>query len=134
MNDLTTASAPDDDDHPHEGQNESPPEKPQRGKATRDRGKIKSTEDCLTELSQLPSLAALGILKPQVVGVMRSTYDVILRHHQQADLDGPKHGLADHDLLKILREQPEALRWLAPFLSDEQIELIRDAEDNDDDS
>lgn len=86
--------------------------------------RVLSTQDCLAGLSQLPGLIAIGMLKPAQANAMRGPFNDILRYHQQAGRTGGAGTVADENVLEMLRQQPELLRFFEGVLTPEQIEMI----------
>ena len=94
-------------------------ENPQRGRA-----RIASVEECLRVLSQLGSLATLGMLSTAQANTIRSTYTAILQYHERQQ-SGPTRTITNEKgLAELLRKQPELATLLEPLLSDEQIQML----------
>jgi hypothetical protein len=109
--------------------------KEQKRDAKRDRRPpptIASPEDCLSGLSQMPGMIALGILKTSQANAIRGVYSTILGHHQKAKETRTDQTLDNESLLKMLRKDPAMINLLAPLLTADQIKmLIQDDTDGD---
>ena len=84
---------------------------------------IPSKADILHKLDQMPGLIAIGLLPPAKANAMKGVYNTILNHVGDSPQSSAAR-VADEDLIKILRQQPELLKALQPFLTPEQRELI----------
>jgi hypothetical protein len=82
-----------------------------------------SRNDILHKLDQMPGLIAIGLLPPAKANAMKGVYHTMLAHIGDSPQPGAAR-VADEDVIKILRQQPELLKALQPFLTPEQLELI----------
>jgi hypothetical protein len=82
-----------------------------------------SHDACLEAIAALPGLVAMRILSPAQANSIRATYVEILRNHDRAR-QGQSAQLADDDVLKLWRDQPQLIDLLHPFLTQRQLELI----------
>ena len=85
---------------------------------------ILSEAQCLAGLSRLPGLLAFNMIKADKSNAMLGAFREILRHHSSAKDPGRNAGIVDDDMLAVLRKNPELFQLLEPLLTDEQIELI----------
>jgi hypothetical protein len=94
---------------------------------------IADTDACLRALSQLPGLIVMGVVKPTQANSIRSTYHVILQHHQHSEDKHEQGKIADDDVLQMLRQSPSLISMLEPLLTEAQIELLmeHEADEND---
>jgi hypothetical protein len=78
----------------------------------RSQPRIKSVEECLVALSQIPSLLLMGVINVKIANAMRSIYQTILQ--QQAN--NPTSPAIDVEGLgAIVRKAPELIEFLSPF-------------------
>ena len=87
-----------------------------------DAPRLPSRAEILFKLDQMPGLVAVGLLPPARSNSMRGIYSTILANLDDSSRNGT--AVADEDLLKVLRQQPELLKILKPFLTPEQVALI----------
>ncbi len=106
-------------DHAHESRADS---------RDRRRPQSLSAEDCLSALSQLPGAVAMGMLKPAQASAMKSFYAEILRYRQKAESRGEHKSVPDADVIALLQKDPKLMAIMAPFLTDEQVDLVMGAE------
>ncbi len=90
----------------------------------RKRGEIPSIEDCLAVLKSLAGAVALGLLTPPQAKTIHACYAEILRHHQHHQSHSDRKGVADADVVELLRKDPKIFSVLEPFLTDDQIDLV----------
>jgi len=90
----------------------------------RKHGSIPSKEACLAALAQLAGAVALGLLKPAQANAMRTNYVEILRHHQRNESRDDRQGIANEDVVELMRSNPQAFSILEPFLTDDQIDMV----------
>jgi hypothetical protein len=94
-------------------------EQPRRG-----RPRIASEENCLAALTQLGSLATLGMLTTAQVNAIRGIYSTLLQYHQRQQ-SGPARTVGnEQELVRQLRKNPELANLLEPLLTKEQIEML----------
>lgn len=113
-----------EDDGPQEADGAPDADQPREEPRRRKRGTIASREDCLSALTNLPGAVAMGLLKPAQANSMRASYTEILRYHQRNEIHSDRNGMADADVLEIMRKDPKMFSVLEPFLTDEQIDLV----------
>jgi len=82
-----------------------------------------SREDILHKLDQMPGLIAIGLLPPAKANAMKGVYQTMLSIIAGTAQNGPAR-VANEDVVKILQEKPELLRFLQAFLSPAQLDLI----------
>lgn len=131
MTKLITSEAGDDDPkaskHP-----ECDADTTREDAAGQKRRKIPSLEDCLFALASLAGAVAMGLIKPAHANTIRASYTEILRHHQKNDSRIDRQGLADADIMDMMRKDPKVFTIMEPFLTDAQIEmLMQNAKDGD---
>jgi hypothetical protein len=85
---------------------------------------IATKEECLAALTKIPGLLIIGLITPQVANAMRGPYKDILEHHRRAQQVPAQGGMANDDLLEIVRKNPEYLGMLSDLLTEEQIQLV----------
>jgi hypothetical protein len=85
---------------------------------------IATQEECLAALSKIPGLLLIGLIKPQVANAMRGPYKDVLEHHRRAQQVPAQGGIANDDLLQIVRKNPEYLGMLSDLLTDEQMQFV----------
>lgn len=122
MTKLITSEA--GDDGPKEADGEQDTDQPQEEPRRRKRGTIASIEDCLIALASLAGAVAMGLLKPAQANSIRASYTEILRYHQKNETRSDRNGLADADVMEIMRKDPKMFSMMEPFLTDEQIDLV----------
>jgi hypothetical protein len=122
MTKMITAGA--EDDGPQQADGEPHADQPREEPRDRKRGTIPSAEDCLLALASLAGAVAMGLLKPAQANAMRANYAAILSYHQQNESRSDRNGMADADVMEIMRKDPKMLSVLEPFLTDEQIDLV----------
>jgi hypothetical protein len=71
----------------------------------------------------MPGLVAIGLLTTGRANSMRGIYQTILSNLNESSVDGAAV-IPDEDLLAIVRNQPDLLRALKPFLTRQQLDLI----------
>ncbi len=130
MTKLITSNADDDDPHDaDDGADES--EQPKQSRARRP-GKIPDVEACLAALAALAGAVALGYLKAAQANSIRAMYTEILRHHQKNESRDDRKGIADADVVELMRKDPKVFSMMEPFLTDEQIDMVmKNAKDGD---
>jgi hypothetical protein len=84
---------------------------------------VPSKKALLAKLDWLAGCVAMGALPPAKANSMRGIYATILSYLDDASSVGA-NALSDDDVLKILRESPELLKFIKPLLTKEQIALI----------
>ena len=84
---------------------------------------VSSTLEIQAKLEYLAGCVIMGVTTPQKANAVRSIYSTILAH--QGDTTPVTAGqLADQDVLKVLRENPEMLAIIKPMLTKAQIDLV----------
>jgi hypothetical protein len=92
------------------------------GKAT-PRPTLPTREEMVVRIEKLVGAVALGVLPPARGKTMLAGYQSILGViNDDARSNSPV--VVDQDVLAILRQQPDLLQVLAPFLTADQLELI----------
>jgi hypothetical protein len=94
-----------------------------RGPTDSEPPQVPSRNDVLDKLGRMPGLIAIGVLKPATANAMRSVYGTLLAH-LDSGASSSAAIVADENLLAILRQQPELLKFIEPFLTPDQIGLI----------
>jgi len=74
-------------------------------------------------IAALPGLIAIKVLTSGQANAMRANFEAILRYHERGQHAPSKRATDDH-ILKIVREQPELLGLLEPFLMPDQLGII----------
>ncbi len=122
MTQLITSDAGDDD--PKESKGEQDAEQPHKESNREERRKIPSLEDCLFAFASLAGAVAMGVIKPAQANTIRASYAEILRYHQKNESRNDRNGMADADVMEIMRKDPKMFSMMEPFLTDEQIDLV----------
>jgi len=104
---------------------------PGGGAGTRRRADIRSAEECVAALGQLPGLITMGLLSPaQANAIARSLREVLRYHETQRAEAATGTTVHDDDLLRAVRENPQVLGLIEPLLTDAQVDmLMREATD-----
>ena len=71
-----------------------------KGTANSQRATFPSAEECLSRLTQLAGLVALGLMTPARANSIRANYREILQYHRQSQIRAEGAGLADADILE----------------------------------
>jgi|GEM_PF-5581621 len=125
MNDISLAAGNDGSGNVGSGPEPSPEgSSGQQSASRKPKPVIATQEECLAALTKIPALLLIGLIKPQVANAMRGPYKDVLDHHRRAQQGPAQGGLANADLLRIVREKPELLGLLSGLLTDEQIQLV----------
>ena len=90
---------------------------------TSDELRFSTKKEILFKLDQMPGLVATGLLPTARANAMRAIYQTILANLNDSSPGGAA-AIADEDVLKVLRAQPELLKVLKPFLTPQQLDLI----------
>lgn len=119
----------------HSGSTEPPPGGARRagrhsGRRTDRQGPL-DAEGCLELLQQLAGAVALGLIAPAAANVLRAVYTEILRYRQNSATRSNRTGLADADVLELLRRDPQMMSILEPFLTAAQIAMVLQGADDD---
>ncbi len=93
-------------------------------------GQVFDETDCMRGLSQLPGLVVMKMIKPGESNAMRSAYEAILHHHHHAQSSGATAPVIDANMIAQLRDHPELLRLLEPFLTEDQLQTILKGSDD----
>jgi len=89
------------------------------------RPEIRSEEDCVAALGQLPGLITMGLIAPaQANAIARSLREVIRYHELRRSQSAAGATLGDEDLLQTVRDNPQMLGLLEPLLTDEQVAMV----------
>lgn len=99
---------------------------PQRQSRRRQQGQVLDQQQCLTGISQLPGMLALGLLKPAQANSMRGAFKELLDHHRE-DRQQARGTVATDDMIAAIRKDPGLLNLFAPMLTDEQFDLVMKA-------
>lgn len=128
MNELTANSEPAEStvNPPNEGANPNGENAAQRQSRRRHPGQILDQQQCLTGLSQLPGMVALGLLKPAQANSMRGAFKDLLDHHRE-DRQSASGAVATDDVIAAVRRNPALLTLFEPMLTDQQFELVMNA-------
>ncbi|MBI1371280.1 MAG: hypothetical protein GC159_00755 [Phycisphaera sp.] len=86
---------------------------------------ILTERQCLSMLSKLNGLVVLGQLSTAQANTIRGNLREILAHHRSRHAASTGPSVPD-DLVTRLRDEPELLNMLAPFLTPDQIDSIKD--------
>lgn len=97
---------------------------PQEEFGRRPRGRIPNAEECLAALAQLAGAVVMGLITPAQASAIRASYSEILRHYQKSETRNDRRGIADADVMELMKTDPKMFSMLEPFLTDEQIDLI----------
>ena len=83
-------------------------------------------EECISALDRLPALVLLGVITPSQANAARGALrDRIAIHLRSQGASGSAAPI-NHGLLEQLRQHPELMNLMEPFLTSEQIaELMR---------
>jgi len=84
---------------------------------------IPSETECLRLMARLAGLVAIGFLRPPQANAIRAAYQQILQFHRNKAKEVEK-GLANADVLELLRSDPNLLSLLEPLLTDEQVAMV----------
>ena len=84
---------------------------------------IPSPEDCARSMAQLIGLVTMGLLKPAQANTIRNALRDLLQYHQGKAKEA-ETGLANADVLDLLKKDPTVLSLLEPLLTEAQIEMI----------
>jgi hypothetical protein len=84
---------------------------------------IISEEDCVRGIAHVARLVALGVLTPSKANTIRASLRDILQYHRNKSKQAEK-GVANGDVLDILKKDPQLLSLLEPLLSQSQIDMI----------
>jgi hypothetical protein len=84
---------------------------------------VPSDEECLRNIAHTARLVALGILKPAAANTIRSAFRDILQYRKNKAKEA-ENNLANADVLEAVRNNPEMLGLLEPFLTQEMINAI----------
>ncbi len=90
----------------------------------RRRGRIPDSEECLAALASLAGAVGMGFIKPAQASAMRASYAEILKFHKQHDRRDDRPGIADADVLELMRKDPKLFSVMEAFLTDEQIDMV----------
>lgn len=123
MTKLITSEAGDDDPKASK-HSEQDADATREDAADQKRRKIPSPEDCLFALESLVGAVAMGLIKPAQANTIRASYAEILRYHEKNESRNDRQGLADADVVELMRKDPKVLSMLEPFLTDGQIDLV----------
>jgi hypothetical protein len=114
---VPTTSPPNDDEPGSQGERS-------------DELRFSSRHEILAKLDRMPGMIALGLLPPARANSMRSIFDTMLSHLGESTPGGGAV-VADEDIVKVLRLQPELLKIFQPLLTADQLNLIiREASKN----
>lgn len=84
---------------------------------------VPSKAELLAKLEYLAGALAIGAVPPSTANAIKGIYATMLRHIDDV-LPTSAGALSDHEVLKVLRENPELLKFIKPLLTQEQIDLI----------
>lgn len=84
---------------------------------------LPTREDMVVRIDKLAGAVALDVLTPAKANAMLSAYQTILGAIKD-DARSNRPVVVDQNVIAILRQQPELLQVLAPFLTADQLELI----------
>jgi hypothetical protein len=96
----------------------------QSASAGRSRFPVRSVEECLSMLDQLPGMIATRLITPSQANSIRSAINDILAFHQRSLGGSATKAVLDSDLLARLRREPQLMNMLAPLLTAEQIATL----------
>ena len=129
MNIITTN--PDDPD-PQDDRERGEPDGSKARYKRQGRQGILTVEQCLQTLSGLPTMVAMGMLTVPKANAIKGFCQVILQRHGRDQTRGTSSALDQEQIVKMVRDNPDLLSLLEPFMSDEQIEAIIKAARGDD--
>ena len=90
---------------------------------------IPSEEDCLGAIVQVARLVALGLLETAQANAIRASFREILLFHRSKAKEAEK-GIANVEVLDVLRKDPKLLSLFEPLLSQEQVDWVLRGGDN----
>jgi hypothetical protein len=102
------------------------PESKSQSDSGRSRFPVRSVEEYLFMLDQLPGMVVTRIITPSQSNSIRNAINDILAFHQRSN-GGATPAVLDIDLLERLRREPPLMNMLAPFLTAEQISTLMGA-------
>lgn len=117
-------SEPNDEGPEETEHHEQDAEQHEQGARRRKRRRIPSIEDCLDALASLAGAVAMGLITPAQANPIRASYAEILRYHQKNENRSERKGIADADVIGLMRKDPKMFSMLEPFLTDEQIDMV----------
>jgi hypothetical protein len=82
-----------------------------------------SKDQLLAELNLLKGCVAAGVLPPAKANSMRGIYATMLSHLDNSSAGGGG-AIPDEHVLKVLRQNPELLKFIKPLLTKGQFDLI----------
>ena len=85
--------------------------------------RVLSKGEVLAKLEYLAGALAIGAVPPSTANAIKGIYATMLRHIDDV-LPTSAGALSDHEVLKVLRENPELLKFIKPLLTKAQIDLI----------
>jgi hypothetical protein len=88
-----------------------------------------SVDDCLAALAHIAGLVAMRLLAPAQANSMRAIYHEILAYHQGKAQRA--EALSNAKVMEILHRDPALLNALEPLMTDDQIDMVMKAEDDD---
>jgi hypothetical protein len=84
---------------------------------------LPTKQELIARLNMLAGCVAMGTITPGRANSMRGIYATILGNLDDHRAVGAG-SLGDQDVLTVLRDHPHMLKFLKPFLTPEQIDLI----------
>ncbi len=128
MNELTPSSEPAESatDTTDEGVETNAEAASQRQSRRRNPGQVLDQQQCLTGLSQLPGMLAMGLIKPAQANAMRGVFKELLDHHRE-DRQQASGAVSTDDMIAAVRKNPALLKLFEPMLTDEQLDMVMNA-------
>ncbi len=93
------------------------------GKHGNEQNRAPRKEDILAKLEHLAACVVIGVVPTQRANAMRGIYATILSNLNDPTNPGTA-SLSNDEVLEVLRESPTCLKFIEPFLTKEQIDLI----------
>ena len=85
---------------------------------------LPSREKFLLMLASLPDLLVTGYFTPAKANAVRAACESYLKYSLPGASAGVEPQLSDEDLLELLRVNPHTFNTLAPFLSEDRINMV----------
>ena len=86
--------------------------------------RVRTIDECLEALDQLPGMVAMGIIRPAQANAIRGVLHEIIAQHRHAATSDASIAPLDGDLLARLREDPRLMNLLEPLLTTDQIAAL----------
>jgi hypothetical protein len=86
--------------------------------------RVRTIDECLEALNQLPGMVAMGIIRPSQANAIRAVLHEIIAQHRHAATSDASVAALDGDLLARLRQDPRLMNLLEPLLTTDQIAAL----------